>query len=170
MERAPRRVSVFLPESISTVATSQLLMTSGESQSTVLYCTVLYSWWYNWRVTPNHDKTPPEDFCTCSSGNCGPAPAGKTFVPMVTGYSEEDRPWMDDINDPVDDQYDVILGFNEPNRPDHADLPPEVAASAWVELQNLYPNKVSEEEREEIIITTPDPGQPSSSCRKHQLV
>ena len=61
---------------------------------------------------------------------------------MVTGYLEEDRPWMDDINDPVEDQYDVILGFNEPNRPDHSDLPPEVAAGAWIELQNLYPHKV----------------------------
>ena len=49
---------------------------------------------------------------------------------------------MDDINDPVEDQYDVILGFNEPNRPDHSDLPPEVAAGAWIELQNLYPHKV----------------------------
>merc|ERR1711936_1246396 len=60
---------------------------------------------------------------------------------IVTGYLEEDRPWMDDINDPVEDQYDVILGFNEPNRPDHSDLPPEVAAGAWIELQNLYPHK-----------------------------
>merc|ERR1712110_562824 len=21
------------------------------------------SWWYNWHVKPNHEKTPPEDFC-----------------------------------------------------------------------------------------------------------
>ena len=100
------------------------------------------SWWYNWRVTPNHEKTPPEDFCTCSSGSCGPPPPGKQFIPMITGYLEEDKPWMDDINDPVDDQYPIILGFNEPNRPDHSDIPPEVAASAWMELQNLYPTKV----------------------------
>ena len=63
---------------------------------------------------------------------------------MITGYLEEDKPWMDDINDPVDDQYDIILGFNEPNRPDHSDIPPEVAASAWIELQNLYPTKVGQ--------------------------
>ena len=102
------------------------------------------SWWYNWRVTPNQEKTPPEDFCTCSSGSCGPPPPGKQFIPMITGYLEEDKPWMDDINDPVDDQYDIILGFNEPNRPDHSDIPPEVAASAWIELQNLYPTKVGQ--------------------------
>ena len=101
------------------------------------------SWWYNWRVTPNQEKTPPEDFCTCSSGSCGPPPPGKQFIPMITGYLEEDKPWMDDINDPVDDQYDIILGFNEPNRPDHSDIPPEVAASAWIELQNIYPDKVN---------------------------
>ena len=95
-------------------------------------------------MTPNHEKTPPEDFCTCSSGSCGPPPPGKQFIPMITGYLEEDKPWMDDINDPVDEKYDIILGFNEPNRPDHSDIPPEVAASAWIELQNLYPTKVGQ--------------------------
>ena len=62
---------------------------------------------------------------------------------MVWGYLEDDRPWHDDINDPVADDYNVILGFNEPNHADQSDIPPEVAASAWLELQNLYPNKVS---------------------------
>ena len=61
---------------------------------------------------------------------------------MVWGYQEEDRPWHDDINDPVSDQYEVILGFNEPNHSDQSDIPPEVAASAWLELQNMYPDKV----------------------------
>ena len=102
----------------------------------------LCSWWYNWHVTPNHEQTPPEDHCFCSTGSCGPPPANKIFVPMVWGYNEEDRPWHDDINDPVSDQYEVILGFNEPNHADQSDIPPEVAASAWLELQNLYPDKV----------------------------
>jgi len=100
------------------------------------------SWWYNWHVTPNHEQTPPEDHCSCTTGSCGPPPANKIFVPMVWGYNEEDRPWHDDINDPVSDQYDVILGFNEPNHADQADIPPEVAASAWLELQNIYPDTV----------------------------
>jgi len=98
------------------------------------------SWWYNWHVTPNHEMEPVEDHCSCSH-SCGPPPSGKRFIPMVWGYIEDDRPWHDDINDPVADDYNVILGFNEPNHADQSDIPPEVAASAWLELQNLYPNK-----------------------------
>ena len=102
----------------------------------------LYSWWYNWHVTPNHEQSPVEDHCSCSTGSCGPPPANKVFVPMVWGYHEEDRPWHDDITDQVSDLYEVILGFNEPNHEDQANIPPEVAASAWLELQNLYPDRV----------------------------
>ena len=69
---------------------------------------------------------------------------------MVWGYNEEDRPWHDDINDPVSDQYEVILGFNEPNHADQSDIPPEVAASAWLELQNMYPDKVRNTKKKEI--------------------
>jgi len=98
------------------------------------------SWWYNWHVTPNHELVPPEEYCACSDP-CGPPPKDKTFIPMVWGYLEDDRPWHDDINDPVADEYSVILGFNEPNHADQADIPPEVAASAWMELQNLYPDR-----------------------------
>jgi len=101
------------------------------------------SWWYNWHVTPNHDMSPPEDYCTCHTGSCGPAPKGKDFIPMVWGYDASDQPWHDDINDPVDDKYDTILGFNEPNRGFRgADLTPEEAAAAWIELQTLYPDKI----------------------------
>jgi len=98
------------------------------------------SWWYNWHVTPNHEMLPVEDHCSCSH-SCGPAPPHKNFIPMVWGYIEDDRPWHDDINDLVADQYNVILGFNEPNHADQSDIPPEVAASAWMELQNMYPDK-----------------------------
>ena len=52
------------------------------------------------------------------------------------------RPWHDDINDIVDDKYDIILGFNEPNHADQSDIPPEEAAAAWIELQTMYPDKV----------------------------
>ena len=61
---------------------------------------------------------------------------------MVWGYIEDDRPWHDDINDPVAEQYEIVLGFNEPNHENQADIPPEVAASAWIEMQNMYPDKV----------------------------
>jgi len=100
------------------------------------------SWWYNWHVTPNHEMTPPENYCTCASGTCGTTPGQKIFVPMVWGYNEEDRPWHDDINDIVDVKYDIILGFNEPNHSDQSDIPPEEAAAAWMELQTLYPDKI----------------------------
>ena len=85
---------------------------------------------------------PVEDHCTCSPGSCGPPPKDKIFVPMVWGYIEDDRPWHDDINDPVAEQYEIVLGFNEPNHENQADIPPEVAASAWIEMQNMYPDKV----------------------------
>ena len=58
---------------------------------------------------------------------------------MIATVNADDRPWQDDINDPVDDQYDVILGFNEPER---HDISPEDAARTWIEMQNLYPDKV----------------------------
>ena len=61
---------------------------------------------------------------------------------MVWGYDETDRPWHDDITDIVDDDYPIILGFNEPNHAHQADLEPEEAAAAWIELQTLYPDRV----------------------------
>ena len=100
------------------------------------------SWWYNWHVKPNHESSPPEDHCTCESGSCGASPEDKEFVPMVWGYDETDRPWHDDITDIVDDDYPIILGFNEPNHAHQADLEPEEAAAAWIELQTLYPDRV----------------------------
>ena len=45
--------------------------------------------------------------------------------------------------DPVDDRYPILLGFNEPNHADQSNIEPELAAAAWIELQNLYPDKVS---------------------------
>ena len=43
----------------------------------------------------------------------------------------------------MDDKYDTILGFNEPNRGFRGpDMSPEEAAAAWIEIQTLYPDKV----------------------------
>ena len=87
---------------------------------------------------------------------------------MVWGYHEEDRPWHDDINDLVSDEYDIILGFNEPNHSDQSDIPPEVAASAWIELQNMYPGKVKNKNKILKINFTPsDSGQSSTSGRQY---
>ena len=69
---------------------------------------------------------------------------------MVWGYDASDQPWHDDINDPVDHKYDTILGFNEPNRGFRgADLTPEEDATAWIELQTLYPDKVYTQNKDE---------------------
>jgi len=92
------------------------------------------SWWYNWHTQSNHEKGP--NYCTCSS-ECGPEPESPSFVPMVWGY-HSNQSWHDDITDPVADKYPIILGFNEPDRGNRAfgaDLSPEEAAAAWIELQ-----------------------------------
>ena len=82
---------------------------------------------------------PPEHYCTCETGTCGPEPPNKQFIPLIS-----DQPWHSDISDPVDDKYDTILGFNEPNRGFRGpDMSPEEAAAAWIEIQTLYPDKVT---------------------------
>ena len=92
---------------------------------------------------------------------------------MVWGYMEDDRPWNDDINSPVDEKYEVILGFNEPNHADQSNIPPEVAAAAWIELQNLHPDKV----RVRLVLSlrisshrSSDSCEPCTSWRKHWVV
>ena len=70
--------------------------------------------------------------------------AGKEFIPLIWGADASDQPWHSDISDPVEDKYDTILGFNEPNRGFRGpDMSPEEAAAAWIEIQTLYPDKVS---------------------------
>jgi len=105
------------------------------------------TWWYNWHTRSNHemDGERNKTFCTCSKGGgCGDEPDSPAFIPMIWGY-HFDGEWHDDIDDPVADRYPVILGFNEPNRPirlEGADLSPEEAAEAWIEIQELYPDRV----------------------------
>ena len=73
---------------------------------------------------------------------------------MVWGYDETDRPWHDDITDIVDDNYPIILGFNEPNHSHQSDLAPEEAAAAWIELQTFYPDRVTKDD--ELLISLQD--------------
>ena len=49
------------------------------------------------------------------------------FVPMIWGYWGQQFPALPG--------YDTVLGFNEPNHSGQADLDPETAAWAWLELQ-----------------------------------
>jgi hypothetical protein len=60
---------------------------------------------------------------------------------MIWGY-HEDNPWHDDESDPVAEKYHTILGFNEPNRSDQSDIDPETAAAAWIEIQEMYPDRI----------------------------
>ena len=93
---------------------------------------------------PNHVMEPPEHYCTCETGTCGLEPRNKQFIPLIWGADASDQPWHSDISDPVDDKYDTILGFNEPNRGFRGpDMSPEEAAAAWIEIQTLYPDKVT---------------------------
>ena len=112
------------------------------------------SWWYNWHTQPNHVD---EDKCTCDTvgtlahdilalgliqaPDCGPEPEQPAFVPMIWGY-HEDNPWHDDESDPVLEKYHTILGFNEPNHADQSDIDPETAAAAWIEIQEMYPDRI----------------------------
>jgi hypothetical protein len=72
---------------------------------------------------------------------------------MIWGY-HEDQPWHDDESDPVAAKYHTILGFNEPNHADQSDIDPETAAAAWIEIQEMYPER---------ILVSPSPAGGSSS-------
>ena len=80
------------------------------------------SWYYNWGTNPVH-----EDHPECEGGK---APPG--FIPMIWGYWGQEFPAL---------EYDTVLGFNEPNHADQANMDPEVAAYAWLRLQEAYPDK-----------------------------
>ena len=80
------------------------------------------SWYYNWGDHPIH-----EDHPECEGGE---APPG--FVPMIWGYWGQQFPQL---------EFDTVLGFNEPNHADQANMDPEVAAYAWLRLQEAYPEK-----------------------------
>ena len=79
------------------------------------------NWYYNW----GWEFAP----------HCGPQPKPGNFVPMIWGYWGE-------IGDIPADPYDTILGFNEPNHNEQANLTPEEAAFAWIELQEKYTDKI----------------------------
>lgn len=95
------------------------------------------SWYYNWGDHPN-DWDHPE---------CGDGEAAPGFVPMIWGYWGQQFPNL---------EFDTVLGFNEPNHQDQANLDPEDAAYAWLELQAAYPEK---------ILVSPSPSPPNTEAR-----
>ena len=52
---------------------------------------------------------------------------------MIWGYWGQEFPPLE--------EYDTVLGFNEPNHVDQSNLSPEAAALGWMELQAAYPDK-----------------------------
>jgi len=79
------------------------------------------NWYYNW----GWEFAP----------QCGPQPKPGNYVPMIWGY-------YGDIGEIPADPYDTILGFNEPNHQEQANLSPQDAAIGWIKLQEKYPDKI----------------------------
>jgi hypothetical protein len=74
------------------------------------------SWWYNWYVSPG----------ACTTGE---------FVPMVSGKDKHgagDVAWGRD--QAVNAGYKTLLGFNEPNKADQANMSVATAVSLWPTL------------------------------------
>ena len=80
------------------------------------------SLYYNWGAVPSEWEHP----------ECGVEdPEG--FVPMIWGYGNHPFPEID---------FDTVLGFNEPNHHNQANIDPDEAAYAWLEMQAAYPDKI----------------------------
>lgn len=73
-------------------------------------------WWYNWAID-------------------GETPAGIEFVPMIWGASTAGQA--------IPEGAKFVLGFNEPNFFDQADLSPADAAGLWPEVENSAKSRVS---------------------------
>ena len=56
----------------------------------------------------------------------------------IPGYGH----WANTTDPDIGPEHDVILGWNEPNQADQANIPPDVAALAWIEHQEKYADKV----------------------------
>ena len=75
------------------------------------------SWWYNWAPVPDNPAVA-----------AAYASLGVEFVPMA--WDLNDLPKLTEI--PVDAAH--LLGFNEPNFGNQANLTPEAAAAAWPQI------------------------------------
>ncbi|ESO98813.1 hypothetical protein LOTGIDRAFT_231190 [Lottia gigantea] len=82
------------------------------------------SWWYNWHYSREeyHWK------------HCSKFPRGE-FVPMI--WSEK---YLHVAKIPADAKH--VLGFNEPNAKNQANLTPERAAQLWPQVEKLAGNRI----------------------------
>jgi len=70
-------------------------------------------------------------------------PEAVEFIPQVYGVPGRGRRAKETIPEPVvPKEYNTILGFNEPNQPDQADMSAKGAAIAWKKFQNKYHDRV----------------------------
>jgi len=109
------------------------------------------SWWYNYHTYQNPVGA-AKWWCTdygkyyvANRTACFPehGEAEWEYVPMVRGINGrgyKPERFYDDPS-PADEISPIVLGFNEPNQEDQAYLEPKDAAEAWIDHQNLYPNK-----------------------------
>jgi hypothetical protein len=76
-------------------------------------------WWYNWALRPDNDSV--------AAAHAG---LGIEFVPMVWS-----KTFLPDLatQDPGEARY--LLGFNEPNFGQQANMTPQEAAAAWPEVE-----------------------------------
>jgi len=112
------------------------------------YALYTVGWWYNYHPVPDVEYY-NKWWCTYMSGAvphgdarecCFPNDPTVEFIPMVYGVPGVGHHANTDFPD-VPNEYNIVLGFNEPNRPEQANLTPEEAALAWIEFQEKYPGK-----------------------------
>ena len=104
------------------------------------------SWWYNYHTHPDPRQCNNNRYkwwCVCKDGDkseCFPKNKILDYVPMVQGApGKGNHPTW---NEPkADDEFQFLLGFNEPNQADQSDLTPEEAAIEWMAVQLQYPSK-----------------------------
>lgn len=80
--------------------------------------TLKTSWWYNWTTSPSNCNAP-----------------GSAFVPMIAGKSEKTADAVTSaLNKIAAAGYRTVLGFNEPNKPDQANLTVDQVVAMWPAL------------------------------------
>jgi len=80
--------------------------------------TLKTSWWYNWTTSPGS--------CTVPSS---------PFIPMIAGKSEKTADAVTAaLNKIAAAGYKTVLGFNEPNKPDQANLTVDQVVTMWPAL------------------------------------
>ncbi|XP_060554499.1 uncharacterized protein LOC132715510 [Ruditapes philippinarum] len=87
------------------------------------------SWWYNWDA--NLKQIEEKSGCKIDEKYV------PLFVPIIWGYNPS---WSPDRYS-VDDRYDIVLGFNEPNHKSQSNLTAQEAADAWYIVEQEADNK-----------------------------